>query len=95
MYSGVDAACVCVLVQDVQLFYSFTYRDDAAADSVARKRACPAARRPPVRAKAPFLSSARGVVTTNDLEPAQLADMLLGILASDLAWDAVLSSFSE
>ena len=34
-------------------------------------------------------------VTTNEVEPAQFDDMLLGMITSDLAWDAVLSSFVE
>lgn len=50
------------------------------------------------RAIQPFHTSFDGdvlfAVTTNEVEPAQLDDMLLGMLASDLAWDAVLSSFS-
>jgi L-aminopeptidase/D-esterase-like protein len=51
------------------------------------------------RAIQPFHTSRDGdvlyAVTTNDVEPAQLDDMLLGMLASDLTWDAVLSSFAE
>jgi L-aminopeptidase/D-esterase-like protein len=51
------------------------------------------------RAIQPFHTNSDGdvlyAVTTNEVGPAQLDDMLLGMLASDLAWDAVLSSFSE
>jgi L-aminopeptidase/D-esterase-like protein len=47
----------------------------------------------------PFHTSFDGdvlyAVTTNEVESAQLDDMLLGMLASDLAWEAVLSSFAE
>jgi L-aminopeptidase/D-esterase-like protein len=50
------------------------------------------------RAIQPFHTNFDGdvlyAVTTNQVEPAQLDDMLLGMLASDLAWDAVLNSFS-
>ena len=34
-------------------------------------------------------------VTTNEVEPGQIDDMLLGMLAAELTWDAVLCSFLE